>query len=78
MPAPVLQFLMLVADLAAKYGPGLLEVGENLIKAIESHGDFTPEEKAALLARVRATRAAVAAYEPRPEQLPDPKPTAPG
>ena len=76
MPAAVLQIIVFVAELAAKYGPGLVQVGENLFRAIESHGELTDAEKADLVARVKATRAAVAAYEPRP--VPAPKPTAPG
>lgn len=66
MPAAVLQIVVFVVELAAKYGPGLLQVGENLFKAIESHGELTAEEKAVLIARVTATRAAVKDYEPRP------------
>lgn len=78
MPAAVLQIIVFVVELAAKYGPGLLHVGENLINAIKSHGDLSDEEKATLVARVDATRAEVAGYEPRPAPIPDPKPTAPG
>jgi len=48
-------------------------VAPHIIDAIKSHGELTPEQKADLIARVTATRAAVAAYEPRP--LPDAKPT---
>jgi hypothetical protein len=76
MPAAVLQIIVFVVELAAKYGPGLIQVGENLFNAIASNGELTDEQKAELVARVKATRAAVAAYEPRP--VPDPKPTAPG
>jgi transcription elongation factor len=82
MPAIVLQIIVFVVELAAKYGPGLIQVGENLFKAIESNGELSDEEKAELVARVRSTKAAVAAYEPRPHagsptaDIPDPKPTA--
>lgn len=75
MPAAVIEILVIAAELAAKYGPGLVEVGANLIDAIESHGDLSDEEKGRLIARVKATRAAVAAYRARPTP-PDPKPTA--
>jgi len=78
IPAAVLQLVVFAFEMAAKYGPGLLEVGENVIRAIESHGELSPEEKAALIARVRATRAKVAAYEPRPKPIPDPDPTPRG
>lgn len=76
MPAAVLQIIVFVVELAAKFGPGLLHVGENLINAIASHGELSDAEKADLIGRVKATRAAVAAYEPLP--VPDPKPTRPG
>lgn len=78
MPAAVLQIIVFVVELAARYGPGLITVGENLVKAIQSHGELSDEEKANLVARVEKTRAAVAAYEPRPSPpLPDPPPTRP-
>lgn len=75
MPAALLQLFVLVAELAAKYGPGLLQVGENLIKAIESHGELTEVEKAGLISRVKATQAEVRTYEPRPKPVPEPAPT---
>lgn len=74
MPAAVMQIIVFVVELAAKYGPGLLHVGENLVNAIQSHGELTEAEKADLVARVKATRAAVASYEP----IPPPAPTRPG
>lgn len=65
MPAALIEIFVFVAEMAARCGPGLLEVGANLIKAIESHGDYTDEQKAALVARVKAARQKVADYTPR-------------
>ena len=70
MPVFLIQLAVTVIDLFARYGPGLVEAGSNLARAIESSADLTDDEKAALIARVQAARAAVAAYEPLP-----PKPT---
>lgn len=84
MPVFLVQLAVTMVELFAKYGPGLIEAGANLVRAIESHGELTDDEKAALIARVKATRAAVASYEPRPHpgspsvDAPEPKPTAPG
>lgn len=81
MPAFLVQLAVVVVELFAKYGPGLIEVGANLVHAIETHGELSEEEKAVLIARVKATRAAVAAYEPRPHagsptvEMPEPAPT---
>lgn len=79
MPGFLVQLAVTLVELFAKYGPGLVEAGCNLVRAIESHGELSDDEKAALVARVKATRAAVAAYEPRPHagspSVPEPVPT---
>lgn len=73
MPAVAIQIIVFAVELAAKYGPGLVQVGVNLFKAIEANGDLSDAEKADLVARVKSTGAAVAAYEPIPEPGPTPK-----
>lgn len=84
MSADVLRLIVFVVELVAKLLPGAISVGQRLFDAIDSHGDLSDDEKAALKARVKATGAAVAAYEPRPHpgsptlDVPEPKPTAPG
>lgn len=55
-------------ELAAK-------LGTTIYAAIESHGGYTDAQKAALIARVKAS----GNYVPRDlDAPPDPKPTAPG
>lgn len=84
MTGDQLRLAVMVAELLAKLLPGAIQIGANLIDAIRSNGDLSDEQKADLVARVTATRAAVAAYEPRPHAgspsvgAPEPKPTAPG
>lgn len=73
MPVTFIELAVSMVELFAKFGPGLVESGVNLFNAINSNGELSDEQKAALIARVQATRAAVAAYEPRPQ-----RPTPPG
>lgn len=54
-----------LAVMAIEAFPGLLSAGEKLVTAITTHTQFTPEQKADLLARVGRTTANVAAVEPR-------------
>lgn len=75
MTGSELRLVVMVVEFLMQVGPGLVEVGANLIAAIRSNGDLTDEQKADLVARVTATRVKVAAYQPRPTP-PDPKPTA--
>lgn len=72
-----LQLAVGIIEVLVKAMPGIIAVGANLIDTIRSNGDLTDEQKADLVARVTATRAAVAAYQPRPSPpVPDPEPTA--
>lgn len=84
MDASLLKLIVFIVELVAQLLPGALQVGESLFRAIESNGDLSDAEKADLTRRVRATKAAVAAYEPRPhagspsvDDIPEPPPTAP-
>jgi hypothetical protein len=74
MTAADLQLAIAAAELAARLLPGIITIGENIYVAIQSHGELTPEQKAALRARVEATAALVAAYQPRPPPDPDATP----
>lgn len=55
--------------LAVEAAVALIELASQLVPhivaAIESKGDLTPEQRAALVARVEAARVKVAAYVPR-------------
>lgn len=74
-----LQLAVAAAELVARLLPGAISIAENLVHAIQSHGELSAEEKADLSRRVKATRAKVADYEPRPHagspSVPEPKPT---
>ena len=70
MPVAVITLVVQFIELAAKVVP-------HIVDAIQSHGELTDEQKAALTARVKATRAEVATYEPRPPPDPSPTPTSP-
>lgn len=71
-----LQLAVAAAELAARLLPGVIQIGANIIDAIQGCDDMSDADKAALVARVTKTAGLVAAYEPRP--IPDPPPTAPG
>lgn len=66
MNGVTLELVVTVAELVARLLPGAISLGEQLIDAIRGNGELSEERKAALIARVQTTRAAVAAYEPRP------------
>ena len=72
MNGATLELIVYVAELVARLLPGAIQIGESLVDAIRGNVDLTDDQKSALVARVTATRAAVAAYRPLP-----PKPTAP-
>jgi hypothetical protein len=58
MPPIIIEGAVALIELAAKWAPVIYD-------AIRSNGEYTDEQKAALVARVKAARSAVAAYEPR-------------
>lgn len=62
---PPVELFVVIIEAAAKYGPGLIEAGANLLAAIEGHTELTPEQKADLTARVKAAASRVSAVEPR-------------
>lgn len=61
-----LQLAVAAAELAARLLPGAIEIGANLVNAIRSCAELSDEDKAALVARVEKTQAAVRAYRPLP------------
>lgn len=65
MNGAMLELVVYVAELVARLLPGAIQIGESLVDAIRGNVDMTDEKKAALIARVAATRAAVADYEPK-------------
>lgn len=58
MTAAEIELAVQLVELAAKLGVSLYE-------AIAAHGELSAEQKAALVARVKAARAAATAYAPR-------------
>jgi hypothetical protein len=74
MTAADLQLAIAAAELAARLLPGIVSIGRNIYDAIASNGELSDEQKAALRARVEATAALVAAYQPRPIPAPDATP----
>jgi len=84
MTGAEIQLAVSIIEFGAKLLPGAIEAGARLLNAITSSPELTDAQRAELVARVKATRAAVAAYEPRPHagspsaDVPEPKPTAPG
>lgn len=58
MPTVIIEGAVALIELAARWAPIIYE-------AIASQGEYSEEQKAALVARVKAARAAVEAYTPR-------------